>query len=489
MDGTGGLAILKFLVPQVPSLSSAALWHTVGFSETSSVWDLRTTLIVQVLKSIMTAGSGTPQPVGKSQSRTLRDPGIKGPVWIAKATINAPPQEDGGIEAAVFKAVDDMKLGHVDYGKPSLADLTVEWTGARPGAKKNEPLPDISEEEKFKRLLAEPSRKSEVTILYFHGGAYYLADPSSHRSLVTKIATESSGCLCSVRYRLAPQTAFPGQLMDAFMVYLSLLYPPPGSMHQAIPAKNIVLGGDSAGGNLVFALLQLLLQLHRASPSPTVRFHGQTVPVPLPAGASANSGWFDVSRSMPSLTRNAKYDYLPSPTEDAMSHFAADSIWPTNPPRGDLFCDLSLLDHPLVSPVGAESWKGAPPLWFCTGEEMLTDEDCVVASLAASQGVKVTWEQYQAMPHCFAMLITHLATGDRCIKSWAAFARKCVEAPETLQTNGTYIHAKTGKEDTVDVEKVTTITVADARSYMAKAKQKRLAGMEKEGKGVPKPNL
>nr|POF13060.1 hypothetical protein CFP56_10208 [Quercus suber] len=190
---------------------------------------------------------------------------------------------------------------------------------------------------------------------------------------------------------------------------------------------------------------------------------------------------------MPSITANVKYDYLPPPSEDALSRFGEDEHWPTNPPRGDLFCDLSLLDHPLVSPLGAESWKGSPPLWMCTGEEMLTDEDLVVAQTASSQGVRVVFEQYEAMPHCFAMLIPHLATSQRCVSSWGTFARKCVEDAESVQTSGTYIHCKSGKEVDLQVGNVTKFTVADARKHMLEAKQKRLAGFEKEGKSLPKP--
>lgn len=447
-------------------------------------------MTVQVLRSMMSGGGKAPSPIGKIQATTLKDPGIKGKIWVAKASVKAPKPEDESLREAVFKAVDDMADGRVSYTKPDLADTEVEWTGFRPDAGKDEPLPDINEEEKYNKLMAEPTRTSDTTVLYFHGGAYYLCDPYTHRPLCSRLAKESKGKVCSVRYRLAPQTAFPGQLLDALMMYLSLIYPPPGSMHEAIPAKNIVLGGDSAGGNLAFALLQLLLQLHRTSKNPTVKFHGNNVEVPLPAGATANSGWFDICRAMPSIQTNSTYDYLPPANhDDTLSKFPADNIWPTSPPRGDLFCDLSLLDHPLASPLAAEPWSGAPPLWFCTGEELITDEDKIVASRAASQGVTVQYEEYEAMPHCFAMLLPSLATSDRCMRSWGDFCRRCVEEPVGVKTSGTYVHAKSGKEDVVEVSKVTSITLEEARAYMREAKERRLAGYEKEGKTMPKPAL
>ncbi|KAI7552179.1 hypothetical protein KC331_g2060 [Hortaea werneckii] len=488
----GGLGMLKFIAPQIPSLTSTAIWHTLGMTQTSSKWNLRTAMTVQVLRHLMSPDNGRePSPIGKVQATTLKDPGVKGKIWVARATVKAPVPQEEDLRETVFKAIDDMKDGEVSYVKPELVDTEVEWTGFRPGATKDEPLPSISEEEKYKQMHAEPTRKSDTTILYFHGGAYYLCDPSTHRQLCSKLAKETGGVVCSVRYRLAPQAAFPSQLLDGLMMYLSLLYPPPGSMHEAIPAKNIVLGGDSAGGNLAFALLQLLLQLHRTSSSnPKLKFHGKEVDVPLPAGVTANSGWFDISRAMPSVLDNAKYDYLPPPNhDDTLSRFPADDIWPAKPPRGDLFCDLSLLDHPLASPLAAESWEGAPPLWMCTGWEMLHDEDAIVASRGASQGVKVQYEEYEGMPHCFGMLMPTATNGDRCLRSWGDFCRRCVEDHASIKTNGTFIHAKTGKEDEVEVTKATSILLEEARRMMKIAKDRRIKGYEKEGKALPKPSL
>ena len=488
--------ILKLLVPKIPSLANTTLWHTLGMTETSNHWDLKTALTVQVLKSLMSGGSG-PAPVGKVQASTLKDPGVKGKTWVANATIPAPKEDQEGIRDAVFKAIDDLAEGDVEYTRPSLVDTEVEWTGFRPDAGKNETMPDISEAEKYQRLMSEPTRTSETTVLYFHGGAYYLCDPSTHRAITSRLAKECNGRVCSVRYRLAPQGAFPSQLLDALMVYLSLIYPPPGSLHEAIPASNIVLAGDSAGGNLVFALLQFLLHLQRSSPNsqPTLFFHGTQVAVPLPAACTAAAGWFDISRALPSIIGNSKYDYLPPANHnDAVSRFPADSIWPATPPRGDLFCDLTLLDHPLVSPVLADSWAGSPPLYFNTGEEMLTDEIKALASRAAQQNVKVVFEEYQAMPHCFAMLLPSLPTSEKCVKTWGTFARGAVEGGGmegwTLETKGTWVEARTGREESREVKELCAeLPMEDVKRLIREAKAKRLAGYEGEAKGMPKAAL
>lgn len=479
--------LLKFFAPRVPSLAKAALAHSLWLSPTSSKWDLRTEMTVHFLRLLMAPGA-VPSPIGETQKRTLKDEGVKSKTWVAKATIPVPREET--VREVTFKAIADLGDGSESYVEPELAPLNVEWTGFC-STRSGDSMPDIPESERFAKLMAEPTRTSKTTILYFHGGAYYLCGFGTHRLGVSKLAKACNGRALSVEYRLAPKDAFPAQLLDALNSYLYLLYPPPGALHEPVPAHEIVFAGDSAGGNMVFALLQLLLQLHRSkSPSaqcPTVQYHGREVEVPLPAGATANSGWFDITRSMPSLEHNAKFDYLPPANHDVTSEFPHDELWPTDPPRGDMFCDLSMLCHPLVSPLAARDWTGAPPLWIETGEELLTDEDAVIAARAARQGVTVEWMQFEAMCHCFGMVLPHLKTSKTCIESWGKFCKKCVDGQ--VQTCGTWIAAKTGAEKQVDVSKVTALDFENVLTRMKDAQVRRIQGWEKEGKSLPKLGL
>jgi hypothetical protein len=108
--------------------------------------------------------------------------------------------------------------------------------------------------------------------------------------------------------------------------------------------------------------MQLLLHMHRTNPAgaknPSFKYHGRIVEVPLPAGMATLSGWFDVTKSMPSVDNNQIWDYLtPLYYDNPTSQLPMDEIWPTTSPRGDVLCNLSLLCHPLVSPM----WKAALP--------------------------------------------------------------------------------------------------------------------------------
>ena len=483
MDFSSPTAIARMMLPKVPLLFSTAIYHSLWLSDTSSKWDLKTELIVKLIRSFL---SGKPRPLGAQQAASLRDPGIKGKMWISKVTLQAPESTD--VLNILCKAVDDMKEdGNEKYTTPPICAVEAEWTGFRPAVDSNRPRLDLTEEQHYKRLMAEVS--SDVTILYMHGGVYYLMDPASHRIPCSRLAHLTKGRCFNIRYRLAPQNPFPAALLDALIAYLSLIYPPPGSYHAPVPAKHIVLAGDSAGAGLSLALVQLLLQINRtASAGQSIRFHDHQIPlpIPVPAGAALNSAWADLTRCMPSITNNARYDYLPPPiSTEQVRHFPSDHIWPTDPPRGDIYCETNMLCHPLASPLAARDWRGSCPLWLGYGEEMLADEGKILATRAASQGVPVVWEQWAAMPHCASMIFMGSPMGKRYFTDWSGFASKVVEGRRVL-THGIWFEAKTLKAKDVDVKGLAPISDEEVTSRMEKCREARHLGLEGEAKILPR---
>ena len=110
-------------------------------------------------------------------------------------------------------------------------------------------------------------------------------------------------------------------------------------------------------------------------------------------------------------------------------------------------------------------------MWFCLGEECLTDEGVIVAKRAAGQGVKVRFEQYEAMPHCFAMLLDSNPGAPVHYREYAGFCREVVEG-KVLKTNGEFIKAKTLERESVDVEEVTDFTDLQVQEYMQKGRER-----------------
>ncbi|KAL4978230.1 Alpha/Beta hydrolase protein [Aspergillus desertorum] len=419
------LALLWALLPRIPLILRTAILHGIGQSPGSGKQDLRTEMTVAVLRSFLT---GSRVSVGKQQKRAMHDPGIKGPLWVSKVRI---PQPEMDVQDAVIKAIEELKVGDETYDIPGVGPVEAEWTGHRRGVDKNVPEPEFSEEQKYAELKKE--NDADMVVL--------LMDPCTHRPAVSQLSKRTHSPVLSVRYRLAPQNPFPAALVDAFTAYLYLIAPPPGSFHAPIPPNKIILAGDSAGGNLSLVLLQTLLTLHRTST--TVTFHNTSITIKPPAGVAVSSPWCDISRSMPSIRKNAPYDYLPPPSPFSSSEangkpfgppqIPADAIWPTNPPRVDYFVNASAILHPLVSPLTAPSdlWRNSPPVHISIGEEGLTDEGLVVARRMHNASVPVIAEQVEGMPHCFGLMMPGHPAGKAFYDSIGSF---CVDAvAETIK--------------------------------------------------------
>ena len=299
--------------------------------------------------------------------------------------------------------------------------------------------------------------QSDVVSLYFHGGAFWLMDVASHRAATKKLAKLTKGRCLSVRYRLAPQNPFPSALLDALIAYLYLLYPPADAFHDAVEARHIVFCGDSAGGNLCLALLQILLEFRRHGTK--IKWFGESREIPLPAGVAVSSPWTDLTQSSPSCEFNKSFDYLPVPSKDPNGlTFPPCPMWPAKSPRRNFYVEDALLCHPLVSPLAAESWEGSCPMWLGIGQELLADEGKHVACKAARQGVKVVFEEYETMPHCFALVLVGTPVARRCLDGWSNFITAAAERPDSLGTRGVKIKAKSLEEEEMPMQDVSAYT-------------------------------
>ncbi|KZT58695.1 alpha/beta-hydrolase [Calocera cornea HHB12733] len=152
-------------------------------------------------------------------------------------------------------------------------------------------------------------------LLYLHGGGYYFGSVDQERYMMQRFARKMKGRCFAVDYRLAPQYPFPCALQDCIAAYLYLIRPPPGASHAPIPPNRIVFGGDSAGGGLVLALLQIIRDTN----------------LPLPSGAVLISPWCDLTHSFPSIFENTATDIVPT---YGLSIHKPSTLWP--PPPEDL---------------------------------------------------------------------------------------------------------------------------------------------------------
>ena len=94
-------------------------------------------------------------------------------------------------------------------------------------------------------------------IFHIHGGGFITLSPICHENYLRKIVNKTGIASLSVNYRLSPKYSFPSALDDVYQVYTWLIENGENDLNLKI--KNIILLGDSAGGNLILSLVYILL--------------------------------------------------------------------------------------------------------------------------------------------------------------------------------------------------------------------------------------
>lgn len=435
--------------------------------------DAQKAAVDKVVKLFHNAKSST---ISQQQAATSRDRGVKGPVWVSRVT--HPPPEDIDARAHFLEAIAGISRGDEAFTLPSYGPVQGEWVGRRHGVEAKTPEPACSEQEKFKSLMNDCT--SDITIMYLHGGAYAFGSPVMARPATIPLSTLTGGRCFALKYRLGPQAQALAPQLDVFVGYLWLLYPPAGALHKPVPASSLVLTGDSCGATMAILLVQLILQLRRQQQTlhPKVRFNGQLVDVPMPAGVSGLSFGGDQLLCLPSYHRQVNIDNdmmrtIP-PYRSPMGK--VDAIWPTVPPRADIPCELSAMSSAVMNPCICSSWRDAPPMFLACGEERFADASKLLAQQATSQGVSVRFEEYGMMPHIFATNVPGIAQSKRCLQSWTDHIRQCVKGGLSEQSA---VFVKPGKLETspLDILRLVDFALAEAKAMMM-AKQQTIRPWE-----------
>ncbi|KAI9502152.1 hypothetical protein GGI25_003391 [Coemansia spiralis] len=234
--------------------------------------------------------------------------------------------------------------------------------------------------EKQTLFACVPLNPSERIILFLHGGGYKSGTPATHRGLTSRIAAQAGLRCISIDYRLAPLHPYPAQLHDAYISFCYLV-------QQGFRPENIIIAGDSAGGNLTL-ILTLLLR-HTGAP-----------PV---CGLVLLCPWADLVVRRPSVSYNTDYDLLfahplSSPLDHTRMYYA-----PGHRLSPEM---LKELVHPLVSPINADFSNFPPTLIHAGDKEVLLDEISqlyknILSANPSTTHSRYTYECYPGMIHVF----------------------------------------------------------------------------------------
>ncbi|MEG0021263.1 MAG: alpha/beta hydrolase [Bacilli bacterium] len=96
-------------------------------------------------------------------------------------------------------------------------------------------------------------KKDHKMILYFHGGGWVSGSLESYTNVCYELSKKTNRIVLLVEYRLAPEYPFPAGFEDCYEIAHLLIK---NCKAFNLEPKDIVLMGDSAGGNLVAAISQ-----------------------------------------------------------------------------------------------------------------------------------------------------------------------------------------------------------------------------------------
>lgn len=264
------------------------------------------------------------------------------------------------------------------------------------GMQKNPPADIIFDQTTLRGVPTErisaPGTSTHAALFYIHGGGWVAGSPKNHRPLTWRLTRQLGIPIYAPDYRLAPEHPFPAGLDDCLAAWRALL-------DTGLPASSIVIGGDSAGGNLALAL--------------ALRLKDENLP--LPAALVCLSAATDLASTGASITSNARADALFIP--EMMATVEA-RYFPGHDAR-----------EPYISPLYGDA-KGLPPTLFQVGAtEMLLDDSTRMAAKIRDAGGAAELEVWPKVWHVWHLMADRLPEGEKAIANIVAFIRKHLPSP------------------------------------------------------------
>lgn len=227
--------------------------------------------------------------------------------------------------------------------------------------------------------LVYKKKKTDEVILQFHGGAYVMRFFDQYRMVAHKYSKISKRArVFSVDYHTAPNHVFPRALEDGLKVWDWLI-------KQGYKEENIIVVGDSAGGNLSLALTMLLRDAGRKLPKALVLMSPLT-----DFDEHGDSYIYNVYKD-PLFGKKKGYK---EPKGEQMHHLLRAYAGKTD------------FKHKYLSPAYGRL-NDFPPMLMQVGTyEVIESDSLTVYEKAKNDGVDVRLTRYFGMFHDFQMLFS-----------------------------------------------------------------------------------
>jgi acetyl esterase len=228
-------------------------------------------------------------------------------------------------------------------------------------------------------------------LVFFHGGGWVIGDLDTHDVVCRKLADEGQLIVVSVDYRRAPEYKFPTAVDDAIAA-TAWIAGHAGEL--GIDAARLIVGGDSAGGNLA-AVVAIAA---RDGDGPSIA--GQVLIYPATDFAMTH----------------------PSHREPETSILLTHSVirWF----RDHYLNDARDIENWRASPARAETLAGLPPAYVLTaGADPLRDEGEEYAKRLIDAGVAVSYQTFPGQFHGFFTMGKLLEQANVAVRDIGAWLR------------------------------------------------------------------
>ncbi|HTM78295.1 MAG TPA: alpha/beta hydrolase [Devosia sp.] len=222
----------------------------------------------------------------------------------------------------------------------------------------------------------DPSRLDAPCLVYFHGGGWVRGSSTTNWYVAAEIARANKQTVISVDYALAPEHVFPRAVYEC---EAATKWAFDNADMLGINPAAIVVGGDSAGGNLAAAVALMLRGTE-------YRLLAQWLIYPVT----------DFDTGHPSYTQMAE---VPGLLRTRMDLYSA-LYCPPGPDR----------ESPLAAPLLAETLVGLPPAFVGVAEnDILRDCGLAYAQRLAESGVPVTLDRGEGLIHGYLLATAYSA--------------------------------------------------------------------------------
>lgn len=238
-------------------------------------------------------------------------------------------------------------------------------------------------ETKIPAFIYEPNKVNyDGFLVYFHGGGFVWGSTNSYDHVLRYLANSCNCKVASVDYRLAPENKFPAAVIDA---YDSIKY-------FYDKSNNVVVAGDSAGGNLS-AVTSILARNEK------INLKGQVLIYPTVGIDLASSSIREYSTIF--LTKEAmeffRMSYLNSPSDALDFRF---------------------------SPILASSHENLPPALVITAEyDPLRDQGETYASILNRSNVETVQIRFGGVTHGFINLLGIIPAAQVALDTISSFVK------------------------------------------------------------------